>query len=249
MVFSIAPKVILVIIFSLTSASCSEDQLAELGTLERNLLLTWIALERNDEDRVAAYNEDAQKAWTAIRGQYRDAHLSKPLLQSAGRVDLWMLNLRNAVEYKQPGRALMAVNLMQNELTVLRPQLGLNHPADQLYEFYHQWQDIVEASNDPMLCLLEWNEFEHEFAAANATWRTYLKSRPRFMDNTFPGLGKSASQSESSAVALTQGLDAFASLLKEGNHTLVAAPSRAINEMFFDYLAVITDYQSAQKAI
>ena len=81
---------------------------------------------------------------------------SSALRQSADRVNLWMLNLRNAVKYDQPTRAMMAINLMQNELRVLRPRFGMNHPADHLYDFYYQWQDVVAASNDPMMCLLEW---------------------------------------------------------------------------------------------
>jgi len=235
-------RLFFLILFPVLMASCSEDQVVEMENLERDLLLTWIALEREDEPQIAAFNEATQKDWQLLSQQYRYATMRAPVRQSAGRVNLWMLNLRNAVHNNQPKRAMMAISLMQNELRTLRPQLGINHPADRLYDFYYQWQDVVAASNDPMMCLLDWNEYEERFELAAKSWNEYLAARPRFSDILFPGYGLNAHDAEAASLAMTGSLNSFALILEKADHTLAAEPSRMIDDLFFDYLAVVTAY-------
>lgn len=232
----------LLILLPVVLTNCSEDQIVEMENLERDLLLTWIALEREDGPQIAAFNSATQKDWVLLSQQYRYATMKAPVRQSAGRVNLWMLNLRNAVHNNQPKRAMMAISLMQNELRTLRPQLGISHPADRLYDFYYQWQDVVAASNDPMMCLLDWNEYEERFELAEKSWKEYVAARPRFSDIIFPGYGRNANDAEAAAVAMTGSLDRFALILEQADHTLAAEPSRMIDDLFFDYLAVVTDY-------
>jgi len=150
-------RILLLMVLVVFATHCSNDQVIEMENLERDLLLTWIALEREDASQVETYNSATQQDWLLLSRQYGNAPMKPALRQSAARVNLWMLNLRNAVRYDQPKRAMMAINLMQNELRTLRPQMGIHHPADRLYDFYYQWQDVVAASNDPMMCLLEWS--------------------------------------------------------------------------------------------
>lgn len=228
--------------------SCSEDQVLEMETLERDLLLTWIALEREDAASVTVYNAAAQRDWSLLHHHYGNTPMKPALRQSAARVNLWMLNLRNAVSYEQPQRAMMAINLMQNELRVLRPQFGMNHPADRLYDFYYQWQDVVAASNDPMMCLLEWNEYEERYDLAVKSWKAYTAARPRFSDTLFPGYGQQAGESEAAALAMTRSLERFATILEAADHTQAAVPSRQIDDLFFDYLAVVTAYPGQPSA-
>ncbi|SER03522.1 hypothetical protein [Neolewinella agarilytica] len=222
--------------------NCSEDQIVEMENLERDLMLTWIALEREDEPQIAAFNDATQKDWQLMSQQYRQLRMSPAVRQSAGRINLWMVNLKNAVRHNQPKRAMMAVSLMQNELRTLRPQMGINHPADRLYDFYYQWQDVVAASNDPMMCLLDWNEYEERYELAAKSWTEYVAARPRFSDTLFPGYGRNAIDAEEAAVAMTGSLRQFGLILEQADHTLAAEPSRMIDDLFFDYLAVVTDY-------
>jgi hypothetical protein len=234
--------ILLLLALSLLLTRCSDEQIVEMETLERDMLLTWIALEREDVERAAMYNATTQQDWQLVNHQYGSAPMRPTVRQSAGRVNLWMLNLDNAIKGGQTKRAMTAINLMQNELRALRPKLGLNHPADRLYDFYYQWQDVVAASNDPMMCLLEWNEYEERFEGAVKSWEAYTSARSRFSDTLFPGYGQNAAGSEAAAVAMTQSLKSFANTLERADHTLAAEPSRMIDRLFFDYLAVVTDY-------
>jgi hypothetical protein len=211
-------------------------------TLERDLLLTWIAVEREDSQRLAAFNAAAQRDWTVIVRNYGDVSMRPDLRYAAVRVGLWMPTLDYAASGGDFYRANMVINLVQNELRVLRPQYGLDHPADRLYDFYFQWQDVVAASNDPTMCLLEWNEYEERVELAAKTWREYLAARPRFSDYLFPGYGHNAQASEVAGLTMTESLNYFETLLEQADHTLAAEPSRMIDDLFFDYLAVVTAY-------
>lgn len=227
---------------------CSEDQLIEMDSLERDLLLTWIALEREDTTQIAEYSAIAQQNWLLLQRHYGSARVRPAFLQSAMRVNMWMLKLRHAVDYKQPEQASVAIHLMQNELRILHPQLGTTHPTDHLYDFYYQWQDVVAASNDPMVELLEWKEFEECFELATQSWTAYVAKRPYFSNTLFPGYGQNASNSEVASLAMTRSLEHFATLLEEADHTLVADLSRKIDKLFFDYLAVVTAYPTPSHA-
>lgn len=101
---------------------------------------------------------------------------------------------------------------------------------------------MVAASNDPMMCLLEWTEYEERYELATKSWKEYAAARPRFSDTLFPGYGQNAGDAEAAALAMTNSLDHFATLLKEADHTLAAEPGRLIDDLFFDYLAVVTAY-------
>jgi|GEM_PF-5796888 hypothetical protein len=223
---------------------CSEDQVIEMESLERDLLLTWIALEREDAPRVTAYNTAVQQDWLLLQRHFDSKQVSPALRQSAMRVNVWMLKLRNAVDYQQAKRATVAINLIQNELRRLRPQYGMNHPADRLYDFYYQWQDVVAASNDPMIELLEWKEFEKCYELAVRSWAACVAAQPRFSNTLFPGYGQNAGGTEAAALTITRSLEYFTTILGGADHTLAAEPSQKINALFFDYLAVVTAYPS-----
>ena len=221
---------------------CTEDQLLEMESLERNLLLTWIAVEREDDKRIVRFNTAAQRDWSAIVRSYGDGLMRPDLRKSAVRIRFWMPMLNKAVTDRHFPRANMFINLIQNELRVLRPKYGMDHPADRLYDFYFQWQDVVAASNDPMMCLLEWNEYEERVELAAKTWREYTAGRPRFSDYLFPGYGRNAAEAEAAGLAMTESINHFTTILLQADHTLAAGPSRMIDDLFFDYLAVVTAY-------
>ena len=50
-------RVLLLTILAVFNTHCSNDQIIEMENLERDLLLTWIALEREDASRGAIYNQ------------------------------------------------------------------------------------------------------------------------------------------------------------------------------------------------
>lgn len=236
---------LIMLVGSVGLPGCTEDQLLDMESFERNLMLSWIAVNRKDGQQLSTFNAAAQREWSTIVRSYGN-HLMRPELRDAAvRVGFWMPMLNDAVAAVHFPRATMLINLIQNELRVLRSQYGIRQPADDLYDFYFQWQDVVAASNDPMICLLEWSEYEERVDMATRTWQSFITTNPRFSSYLFPGYGRNAQNAEAGGVAISQKLSAFVSLLDQSNHTLAAEPSRKIDTLFFDYLITITAYPEA----
>ncbi|MEM9259784.1 MAG: hypothetical protein AAGA62_09070, partial [Bacteroidota bacterium] len=129
---------------------CSADQLEAADTLERQVLITWIALERGDMPLATQYSENVHHNWRRLRKTYGQLTLTQDEKRFLHLLDLWTHKLLTAIKYEQRDNALVAISLIQDELQRTRPRYGLHHPADGLYAFFHTWEDITEASNDPM---------------------------------------------------------------------------------------------------
>lgn len=225
---------------------CSADQLAAADTLERQVLITWIALERGDMPTAADYTESVHDNWHRLRKTYGQLSLNQEEQRFVGLLDLWTGKLLTAVNYEQRDNALLAISLIQEELRRTRPRYGLQHPADNLYAFYHQWESIIEASSDPMMCLYEWTEYEELVDLAIKQWEDYQANQPRFMDTLFPGYGQNSQRVEEAGLDINKSLIAFKALMAKADHTEAVAPSLAIRALFFNYLALISDYPATE---
>lgn len=245
LLYRLGPAVFLLALFS-----CTTDQLVKADNLERELLITWVALERNDFAVAKSFNQSTQQSWAASREQYKDVPLTASQQRSVTLIHKWMDNLDFCVRYGQRDNALISIQLIQHEIRTVRPRSGQPHPADLLYSFYLDWQEVREVSHDQMMCLLDWNEFEGLYELADKEWHTYQNAQGQHSDGlTFPGLGSNSLQAEQGAVALSKSLDEFAESLREGNHTLTRAPGDKVHRLFIDYLAVILEYPGIEKAL
>lgn len=227
-------------------AGCLQDQVVEVKTLERDILLTWIALEREDTPRIAAYGAAVQQDWILLQYHHGLVPVKPAFLPSVVRLNLWMTNLSNAVNYGDRERALTAIHLLQNEIRVLRPQLGMRQSTDQLYDFYYQWQAVVDASNDPAQCQLDDCEYSDLYERAASSWRKHAANPQLSSGILFPGYTQNTTTAEAAALAVTNRLDDFAPLLESTDSALIAKLSLVINKLFFDYLAVVTAYISSE---
>lgn len=230
------------LLLSLVVLSCTPDHAAEVGPLEHNLIITWLSLEKGDTNVTTTYNGLAQQDWQQLRTKLPGVLLTDAEKQSVARVSLWMFNLQNAVRYQQQGKALQSLDLLQNELKVLRPRYGIIHPADQLYAFHLSWKRVEETCNDQMMCLLEWKDFEELYEQSLQIWQTYQRSHPNYSDEVFPGHGNNSAAAEAATVALNQALVEFGTLMEASDHTLTTGTAQEIRLLFLDYLAVIVGY-------
>jgi len=168
--------------------------------------------------------------------------LSPSEKQSLTKINLWMNNLKFALAYRQPRKVETALALMRNELMAIRPQYLEHHAADELYLFHEYWAEVVATTHDPMMCLLEWKEYEELVEQAVNQWAVYERSRPHFEDGLFPGYVNNGNLVEERKIALERALAAFQADLSQANHCLMADPSRQIETLYFEYLMAATNY-------
>ncbi len=223
-------------------ANCTADDVRETAPLERKLLIGWVATERGDREVTERFNREAQADWQRLVKKYRKTILTRNEAHSVGRLDRWMSALDDQTGRGARQSARMYYDLILNEIRTLRPRYDLHHPADRLYDFYYDWERVVEVSNDQMMCLLEWGEFRELCNGATGSWTSYRQTSPGHHYDLFPGLGNNSTRSEAAGRELTLALDEFDRLLQLADHTRTVAPAERIRHQFFDYLAVILDY-------
>lgn len=242
LLYTLGPAVFLLALFA-----CTPDQLEEADQLERTLLITWVALERNDFKTAAAYSEQAKNIWRANSPHYREVTLTSSQHRSLELLQEWMDNLDFAIRYGQRDKALNTIRLFQNEIPAIRPPGESVNPTDALYRFYLHWEEVREVSQDQMMCLLEWQEFEGLYETAVLEWEAYQRFPGQaYPEVTLPGLGSNSLKAEQYALSLSAALAEFALTLQQGDHTLTRQPGNHIHRLFTDYLAIIIDYPDEQ---
>lgn len=242
LLYLLGPAVTLLALFA-----CTPDQLADAEPLERALLITWVALERGNVEVAATYNSKAQKHWSALREHTQSFVLTNNQRDNLLLFSTRMARLDFAVNHQQDATARTTLFQIQHQLQSIPQWRDRDHPANQLYHFYLDWEEVRQASHDQKMCLLEWREFEELYEVAEQKWSAYQSDPSRYhYEGIFPGLRSSGQQAEAQALALNQALAEFAVLLRQGNHTLTAAPSEGVHRLFLDYLAVSLAYPAAQ---
>ncbi|MCP9234580.1 hypothetical protein [Lewinella sp. JB7] len=230
-------------------SSCTEDQRIDFSSLERQLMIVWIATDWHDASVQMAYNALAQQSWRQLREKYVSLPLTGQERDMVRMFDLWMAGLSTSLDNAQVQNTIMHLQQLRHALHDLRPQYGVNHPADVLYDFYYQWEWVEEISHDQLMCLVEWNEFRDAYHRAARQWQAFLPPAMAYRDHLFPGLATATAQAENARVEMNVALAEFEQLLQQADHSLMAAPSKDVHDQFFYYLAVLTDYPFTAPAI
>ncbi|MBB4079093.1 hypothetical protein GGR28_001710 [Lewinella aquimaris] len=234
---------------SVSGGSCTEDQRIDFSPLERQLMIVWIGTEWNHKSVVTAYNSLAQHSWRQLREKYVSLPLTDREKVVVRMFDLWMTGLNASLDNGQSQTVAMHLQHLRNALQDLRPQYGIDHPADVLYDFIRSWEWVEEISHDQMMCLVEWNEYRDAYERAAEKWQESAALTVGYSDHLFPGLTRYSAQAENARVTLSVALVEFGELIQRADHGLMAVPSEEIRDHFFYYLAVITDYPFAAPAI
>lgn len=227
---------------SLYFSGCTPDQLPQLDKIERQLLVVWVALEKDDPATARTAVTAANRKWNDVRTTFASQLLSRQEMEMLELTDVWLLGLRNAVNSDELHRASRPIHQLQQLMMGLRPQYGVDHPLDLLYAFHAQWDWITEISNDQMLCLLEWGEYELAFREARDLWTRYQSTPYTLSGNILPGRLTHSTDTEFAALHLTEMLDAFEEHLGAADRTVMPAAADRVREGFFAYLATAVDY-------
>lgn len=239
----IRPLTILVLLISLLlPQSCAEDRWPDYAALERDLLIVWVALEKEDRPVMREYTAAATLSWRKLRSELAETGLGTEEKVALKLMDLWLLGLRNAVDNDQIREVRSQLRHLHNQLRGLRPDYGVDHPVDLLYGFDAQWKWVEEISHDQMVQLLEWNEYEDAFDRADENWVKFKNQSPAYAQRTLPGLTGNSGMSELSGTRLTAALADFEQLLREANHEGMGRESERVRARFIDYLAVAVGY-------
>jgi len=90
--------------------------------------------------------------------------------ESFRRTDEWMSDLCEQVDSNRQMWSASLLNHIQYEMKELRQKNGIKYYFDAVYDFESSWNTVVEITNDQMMCLYEWNEFEEFVRWSKRDW-------------------------------------------------------------------------------
>ncbi len=230
----------------LLSVGCSEETFVQLEPLERELLVVWIAAERNDLTVLQSENARAQQSWQKAQKKYAAMPLSPAETDALQVTDRWMSRVDASVKEGKPEQVKEELMRLHHKLRELRAPFYDGHPADYVYVFHEQWMWVEQISHDQMMCLVEWSEYEDAYRFAKGSWSQFRSTAMQQPNVLFPGLHANAAEAEFTGVEVDRELDRFEILLSTGNHTLTTTTTEEVRRRFFDHLAILVGYPSSQ---
>ena len=216
---------------------------------ERPLLRTWVAVYQQDGEAARTYNAALQQEWAALQNEYGNLANNPEWRQYFRSIDLWREKLDAAIQARNLRQAESRIYQIQDEVSSLRLRYGILSPADPLYDFRRRWDNVIQISHDPLLCLYEWEEFELIVAEAEQAWLDFRAAGPAYYPDLFPTDPARTAELNDRAAQLASSLAAYRQLLREGDQTLAQEPSRKIRRLFYEYLAILIDFPRREPVI
>lgn len=107
--------------------------------------------------------------WNILYEKYSN-HKAGDWSEAFRRTDEWMKDLCEQVNSNQKVWSATLLGHIQYEMKELRRKNGIKYYFDAVYDFESSWGTVVEITDDRMMCLYEWNEFEEFVRWSKRDW-------------------------------------------------------------------------------
>ncbi|MCB0548680.1 MAG: hypothetical protein KDD19_13960 [Phaeodactylibacter sp.] len=180
--------------------------------------------------------------WQKLKKQYQ-GYLPEEA-ESLARINSWLGDAYYAID---ANNLLLAANQLEHvkyEFMELRQQYAIEYYLDGLFEFQDAIGLLTEAAEDEMLCLMEWEEYEHLLYKTIAEWQA-LRKEP--LDTELYEFDEArARQLVSKQEAMEAVLYQFAETFSNANRRQLAIASQSLQPAFFEVLRLFGNFEASQ---
>jgi len=164
-------------------------------------------------------------------------------LESFRRTDEWMNDLCGQIDANRKVWSAILLEHIKYELIELRRKNGIRYYFDAVYDFESSWSTVVEITNDKMMCLYEWNEFEEFVRWSKRDWAVAAgQSLPvEFLNLTDEQVLSSQKRRE----VLSEKLHHYRAVLSCGDQGAAHREAVAIKKLYFEFLRLLGRNYSA----
>lgn len=217
---------IFLFLFLLTSAMAKPVDVRQVMVrFDQAFIPLWFSAELGD-----LANARATVAYTEFRWQQMERTLRLVLPEGEwtdhlDRTEDWLTDAYWAVQRGDLAMAAIELDHARFELMAMRRQMGImDYFPDQLYQLHSSLDILAEISEDPKLCLLDWNEFERLVQQAQNDWSAL---RDRQIDvETYELAVDQIQELDRLQAAMDQAMDRLSQRMHEAQRLEVA---RAVN--------------------
>lgn len=107
--------------------------------------------------------------WNILYGKYANSKKGD-WSESFRRTDEWMNDLCGQIDANRQVWSAALLGHIKYEMRELRRKNGIKYYFDAIYDFEGSWNTVVDITNDRMMCLYEWNEFEEFVRWSKRDW-------------------------------------------------------------------------------
>jgi|GEM_PF-3916768 len=172
---------IFLFLFLLTTAIAKPVDVRQVMVrFDQAFIPLWFSTELGDLEDARATVAYTEFRWQQMEQTLRSILPQGEWVHHLDRTEDWLTDAYWAVQRGDLTVAAVELDHARFELMAMRRQLGiLDYYPDQLYQLHSSLDILAEISEDPKLCLLDWNEFERLVLRAQADW---IRLRDRQLD-------------------------------------------------------------------
>ena len=180
--------------------------------------------------------------WQKLNKQYQ-SYLPQEA-EALRRVNAWLGDAYYAIDANNTQIAANQLEHVKYEFREMRRQYGVDYYLDGLYDFQDAIGLLTEVAEDELMCLMEWDEYEHLVYQSIKDWQL-IRERP--LDAAlFEFDKKQLRELENKQDAMQMVLDHYAETFSCANRSQLAIASQSLQPAFFEVLKLFGSSEASQ---
>ena len=172
--------------------------------------------------------------WQQFRMKYAKAVEAEEWQFTFDRIDDWLADAYYAIDRNQLEVAFNQLEFVKYELRQLRRLYGIDYYLDELYDFQDALAVLMEATVDPAMSLMDWNEFEDLADAVHLQWRGIMS---HYFDAELHGFSDAErALYQAKQEKLERALARFTDLVKYADQEALAAAGTELEPAYYELL-------------
>lgn len=195
--------------------------------------------------------ESAEKAmvnlnikWAELNQEYeKESSASHNWQESFHMIDAWLADANSAIINNDSLQALLQLDHARYELIDLRWREGIRYHLDKVWDLEATIDIVVETTSDPMLDLMEWEEFIPMCYDVERAWILVIEEP--FQPNLFQFSENKLERLEERKQQLGNMIDVFMTTVECADSCKIHEAAKAMEVAYLNYLYLFGDFQGA----
>ena len=238
-------KAIIIVCLAFANFSCIDPGVKqEMALLDEAFIPLNYYLKYNHNDKIQSSFLLFSKRWEQLKSKYQKGYSNDDWEDTFSRIDGFVDKVREEFSKDDNEQGHLILEDIQFELVNLRQRYGINYYLDYLYLFQSDWKVVLEIVNDPVLCWLEWNEFEDQVNKTSERW--FLASNAKIEWETYSFNAKEIDLFHQQIKVFEFTFDCFIDEMECANRETVALAAEQANTNFEKLIGLFGDFSVAK---
>jgi hypothetical protein len=232
----------------LSFLSCADDHLREdMIQFDRAFIPVFYYTSVGDVEAAEIAMYPLRAKWQHYQSIYhrQEREWSEDWKENIRMVGAWLDDANCALQEKDAYRALIQLDHARYELVDLRSRAHVqNYYLDYLWDMEASMYYAIETATDPMIDLLEFNEFQMMSEDVSKAWALVLQKS--IDEGLFPFGYEESRQLDERKNKLDLTVNALLKAVNTADRCQFAEAAQAIEPAYLNYLALFGDFESAK---